>query len=513
MEPLSHQSGIIIFNVISGNLSKKARLEVLLDDGYWPCFSTQRASSTKAQWAYVGEGFIKELDFGQVWLRLNEADDGDKDDVIAQWKGDAKAFLELTMDGVQTYTLADGDERNASTVRIEARFVPVPVELEPRESVNNQGTLHVQLLDGRDLLAADRGGKSDPYAVFSLNDQKVYKSETIKKTVNPDWNESFDCSVPSRVHANFNLEILDWNQIEQSKSLGSAQIDLSDLEPFMVGERTLTLTTSKHGEKGRVRIRLTFRPEIIVKTRAKTSTFSSAGRAMTQLGGLPVSAGKGVFHGVTGVFKSIGGKDEEVVPAIPEIPAGQASHPISGKSDGVGAAPFPSGSTIDGLPGASAEPGTLRVTILDAKDLMPTDVKPYAVIRLGDKECKTKHVKTNNPEWNENFTLAAGPLTPKMFVWVHDHKTLGKDKLLGDAEVDIWRHIVLGTVSAAEVSVELRNGVGKLRMQLDFDPTINPSERRPSTSSGESPMSRRMSMTSPSRFSLRGRRPGASDDD
>jgi len=78
-------------------LVKKARLEVLLDDGYWPCFSTQRSQSTKAQWAYVGEGFVKELDFGQVWLRLNEADDGDKDDVIAQWKGDAKAFLDLTL--------------------------------------------------------------------------------------------------------------------------------------------------------------------------------------------------------------------------------------------------------------------------------------------------------------------------------------------------------------------------------------------------------------------------------
>ncbi len=91
------ESGIIIFNVVSGQLSKKARVEVLLDDGYWPCFSTNRARSTKAQWDYVGEGFLKELDFGQVWLRLNEADEGDKDDVIAEWRGDAKDFLKATM--------------------------------------------------------------------------------------------------------------------------------------------------------------------------------------------------------------------------------------------------------------------------------------------------------------------------------------------------------------------------------------------------------------------------------
>lgn len=91
------ESGIIVFNAISGDLHKKARLEVLLDDGYWPCFSTVKARSTHAQWDYVGEGFIKEVDFGRVWLRLNEADENEKDDVIAEWKGDAKEFLQATM--------------------------------------------------------------------------------------------------------------------------------------------------------------------------------------------------------------------------------------------------------------------------------------------------------------------------------------------------------------------------------------------------------------------------------
>lgn len=91
------ESGVIIFNVIGGQLHKKARLEVLLDEGYWPAFSTVRARSTHAQWEYIGEGFVKELDFGRVWLRLNEADEGDKDDIIAEWKGDAKPFLQQTL--------------------------------------------------------------------------------------------------------------------------------------------------------------------------------------------------------------------------------------------------------------------------------------------------------------------------------------------------------------------------------------------------------------------------------
>jgi Ca2+-dependent lipid-binding protein len=38
-------------------------------------------------------------------------------------------------------------------------------------------------------------GKSDPYAVFTLNGQKVFKSQTKKKTLNPEWNENFIVSV------------------------------------------------------------------------------------------------------------------------------------------------------------------------------------------------------------------------------------------------------------------------------------------------------------------------------
>jgi Ca2+-dependent lipid-binding protein len=40
-------------------------------------------------------------------------------------------------------------------------------------------------------------GKSDPFAVFSLNDQKVFKSTTVKKTLNPVWNENFVTSIVS----------------------------------------------------------------------------------------------------------------------------------------------------------------------------------------------------------------------------------------------------------------------------------------------------------------------------
>ncbi|KAI0724221.1 tricalbin [Cerioporus squamosus] len=509
-ELLKHQAGIIIFNVISGRLHKKARLEVLLDDAYWPAFSTVRARSTNANWEYIGEGVVKELDFSRVWLRLNEADEGDKDDIIAEWKGDAKAFLERTLDGPQEFTLVDpDDEDRQSTIKIEARYLPVPIKLEARESVNNQGLLRVDLLGGHNIHGIDRGGKSDPFVVFQLNGQRVYKSQTKKKTLNPEWNENFVVQVPSRAGSDFTLEVFDWNQIEQAKSLGACKIDLESLEPFTAVERTLALSSAKHGDKGEVRVRLLFTPEIIVKSRKNTSTFTTAGRAMTQIGHLPVGAGKGVIHGVTGVFKRRNSSSSESSDGRRELPAGVVSKQVdyAAESD---AAAFPASA-----PTGNTEPGTLRVVVNDAKDLSTADIKPYVVVRVGDKEYKTKHAhKTATPEWNESFVFSAAPgVQPKLFAWVYDHKTLGKDKLLGSAEIDIWEQLKPGeAVPAKDLTIELREGQGLLHLRLEYDPDTPLSTKNSRASLHSLTGGEKAPPISPSRFSL-SRRRGADKDD
>jgi Ca2+-dependent lipid-binding protein len=61
----------------------------------------------------------------------------------------------------------------------------------------DQGSLRVTLLTGHDLHGVDRGGKSDPYAVFTLNGERVFKSSIKKKTVHPEWHEDFLVTVVS----------------------------------------------------------------------------------------------------------------------------------------------------------------------------------------------------------------------------------------------------------------------------------------------------------------------------
>ncbi|KIY68099.1 hypothetical protein CYLTODRAFT_395974 [Cylindrobasidium torrendii FP15055 ss-10] len=483
-ELLSQPSGIIIFNVMSGELSKKARVEVLLDNGYWPCFATTRARGKKMQWNYTGEGFVKELDFGQVWLRLNEADEGEKDDIIGQWRGDAKVFLRAAMEGPQTYTLTSEDCDRVSTVTLEARYVPVPVTLEARESVNNQGTLRMTVLRARDLPAVDRSGTSDPFTVVTINDQKVFKSQTKKKTLNPHWNEDFTAVVSSRVDAECVIEVWDWNQIEQAESLGSASINLAELEPFQSVERdiNLTLASAEHSGKSRVRVRLLFQPGMVIKSRRRTSTFSSAGRAMTTtmttIGGLPLHAGKGVIRGLTGLVMRR--PKEARTPAVPpSLPPGQASHPARPGQSASSLHLTASGSNFIGV-------GSLKVTALNAKDFAVEEARPYLKMRLGNEEFKTTspNGKTAMPEWNESFSFATVRGTSKLHISLFDHRALGKDAPLGEGEVDIGRHISSAGSAAssksADVLCELQGGQGlvRLRLELEDKPPVSQPEAK-----------------------------------
>lgn len=508
-ELLTHQSGIILFNVLSGQLNDKARLEVLVDDGYWPSFSTTRAGSTNARWDQIGEGFMKELDFGYVWLRLNEANEGDKDDIIGVWKQEAKTFLEKALTAPQTFTLFDpkNDSKAVASVVVEARYVPVPIKLEPRETVNNQGILRVLLINGHDIVAADRSGKSDPFVVFTLNGHKVIKSQVKKKTLDPEWGEEFETEITSRVHAEFSLEVFDWNQVEQSKSLGTGSIDLVDLEPFQATDQVIKLISPKHGEKGQIRVNLLFTPKIIAKSRKNTSTFTSAGRTMTQIGALPVTAGKGVIQGVTGVFKR-GDRDQEPTKGIPIPPAPAAQALPVQTGTGTDQAQSLMNMSVDNVPAVNQEPGLLRIVVENAT--LSYESKAYVVLRVGDKEVKTKHsTKTAHPEWNETFSLPAGPRTPKLFAWVHDHKTLGRDKDLGEVDVDLWTNLKLQGHSTKKLTLPIRQG--SLNLLLEFDSEIHPSNSNGSVSSADR-MHRTISFTSPSRFSIRGRRAGSEDD-
>ncbi|BFZ60617.1 hypothetical protein YB2330_001657 [Saitoella coloradoensis] len=71
-------------------------------------------------------------------------------------------------------------------------------EREPQKprSSHEKATFTIRIISGEDLLPCDRNGLSDPYAVLSdEHGNRVAKTRTIYKTLNPRWDQSFDVEV------------------------------------------------------------------------------------------------------------------------------------------------------------------------------------------------------------------------------------------------------------------------------------------------------------------------------
>lgn len=60
------------------------------------------------------------------------------------------------------------------------------MSLEPRESVNNTGSLTLEIVSAKGLKSADRNGYSDPYATVEMGGDKLFKTQVKKKTLNPE---------------------------------------------------------------------------------------------------------------------------------------------------------------------------------------------------------------------------------------------------------------------------------------------------------------------------------------
>ncbi|KAJ5155082.1 Phosphatidylserine decarboxylase-related protein [Penicillium coprophilum] len=85
--------------------------------------------------------------------------------------------------------------------------------------------LKVSVIRGRNLAAKDRGGTSDPYLVVTLGDARQ-STPTIFKTLNPEWNVSFDMPVVGVPL----LEAICWDHDRFGKDyLGEFDIALEDI--------------------------------------------------------------------------------------------------------------------------------------------------------------------------------------------------------------------------------------------------------------------------------------------
>merc|ERR1712232_1409994 len=130
---------------------------------------------------------------------------------------------------------------------IKCPWVPVVgeyhVELDCQIKDNRQ--LHVLLLRGRQLVAADHNGLSDPFVKLSFGGQR--RSSSIKKrTLEPEWNERFVFAVHD-ASSMVQVECFD-HDLLQNDPLGTAQIGVDELAENQGHHITLKLRNVASGE-------------------------------------------------------------------------------------------------------------------------------------------------------------------------------------------------------------------------------------------------------------------------
>ncbi|KAI8376305.1 C2 domain-containing protein [Radiomyces spectabilis] len=92
-------------------------------------------------------------------------------------------------------------------------------------SAGRDGTIHVTLSSARNLKAMDRSGTSDPYVRVRIGNKVVYKTKHIKKTLTPEWNESFSYRIGSGKSV-MDIKVKDHNTLKDDVDIGEITFDV-----------------------------------------------------------------------------------------------------------------------------------------------------------------------------------------------------------------------------------------------------------------------------------------------
>ena len=126
-------------------------------------------------------------------------------DSLAEQTATAAARVQATFRGRSSRRQLSG--AGASSGDADAATATGDVEMNAAAAAE-EGTLRVQVIRARGLLAADRNGLSDPFVTLAVAGQR-HRSRTIKRTLAPEWDEvvEFEGSLDALVAEGVALQV------------------------------------------------------------------------------------------------------------------------------------------------------------------------------------------------------------------------------------------------------------------------------------------------------------------
>uniref|UniRef100_A0A8C4RPR1 E3 ubiquitin-protein ligase n=1 Tax=Erpetoichthys calabaricus TaxID=27687 RepID=A0A8C4RPR1_ERPCA len=142
------------------------------------------------------------------------------------------------------------------------------------EDEDESRVLRVKVIAGIDLAKKDIFGASDPYVKLSLyvadenRELALVQTKTIKKTLNPKWNEEFYFRVNPHNHRLL-FEVFDENRLTRDDFLGQVDVPLNHLptedpameRPYTFKDFLLRPRSHKSRVKGYLRLKMAYLPK------------------------------------------------------------------------------------------------------------------------------------------------------------------------------------------------------------------------------------------------------------
>ncbi|CCF59812.1 hypothetical protein KAFR_0I00310 [Kazachstania africana CBS 2517] len=255
-ELVSYNSGILTLQVLNGHLSRTSTyLHILVDNIPYPEFTSSKYKGGKLAGESSGI-FIRDLKHSMLLFRVSkERFPKEENDVISEH---FISTLGLLQKGYDKPTEVDFQ---GSKVLVQFLYNPSPVRLSAAETVQDTGILSLNIQSARGLLSADRNGKSDPFVTVYVNGKKEHKTKTIKKTLDPVWNEKAKLKIPSKTRSAITLNVFDWDRAGENDFLGKVALDIIQMKPSTTYDWEIPLDT-----QGTIKVQATFEPQYLRPT-------------------------------------------------------------------------------------------------------------------------------------------------------------------------------------------------------------------------------------------------------
>ncbi|XP_074547188.1 multiple C2 and transmembrane domain-containing protein 1 isoform X2 [Halichoeres trimaculatus] len=221
------------------------------------------------QWREQFDLHLYEESGGVLEITVWDRDTGRRDDFIGRCQLDLSTLakeqthhLELQLEESRGYVVLLLTLTASSHVSIaDLSMTPLDDPQERREILKRYGVLRsfsnlkdvgmvqVKVMRAEGLMAADVTGKSDPFCVLELNNDRL-QTHTVYKNLNPEWNKAFTFNLKD-IHSVLEVSVFDEDRDRSADFLGKVVIPLlqvrnGEQKSYMLKNKELTGPTKGH---------------------------------------------------------------------------------------------------------------------------------------------------------------------------------------------------------------------------------------------------------------------------